>query len=56
MSTIENIRYTNRHTGRRSFQVNHKLYEPIYDETMGIDKLWIDLKELCEDMEIIIED
>ena len=50
------IRYKNRDTGRRCFRVNNRLCTPVYDEAMGIDKLWIDLQELCDDMEIIIED
>jgi cellobiose phosphorylase len=54
--SILHIRYTNRHTGRRRFRVNHKLFEPIYDEGMGNDKLWIDLQELCDEMDITIED
>jgi cellobiose phosphorylase len=50
------ILYTNKQAGRRCFRVNNRLCTPVYDEAMGIDKLWIDLQDLCDDMEIIIED
>jgi cellobiose phosphorylase len=50
------IRYTNRQTGRRSFKINNRQCNPVYDEAMGIDKLWIDMQDQCDDIDIVIED
>ncbi len=50
------ISYCNKGTGKRSFLVNDKPCTPIHDEAMGIDKLWIDQRDLCGCMNIRIED
>ena len=50
------IEYKNRNNGKRSFSVNGVERASVYDEIIGINKLWIDDSEIVNELIIAIED
>lgn len=48
------IRYENKGEGKRSFFINGKKGKSVYDETMNLEKLWVDKENLVGNIEITI--
>lgn len=50
------VTYINKNTGKRSFYIKGVKQDSIWDENLKTDKLWIDTKDLKNNVDILVED